>query len=58
MQSLVTGAAAWLGGALIAMSADGKVAGYGAVGLLAMGATLAAMAWAGRLRMHGERRQG
>lgn len=53
VQSLASGISAWLGGAMIAMSAEGRVVDYGAVGLLAMAATLAAIAYAGRLRMHG-----
>ena len=52
-QSLASGVSAWLGGALIATNAAGHVEGYGTVGLLAMAATLAAMAYAGRIRMHG-----
>lgn len=52
VHSLASGVSAWLGGALIAMNAEGRVEGYGAVGWLAMGATLAAMAYAGRIRMH------
>lgn len=58
VQSLASGVAAWLGGAMIGMNADGRVEGYGAVGWLAIGATLAAMAYAGRIRMHGANRQG
>lgn len=56
VQSLASGAAAWLGGALLTMNAEGRVVGYGTVGLLAIGATLAAMAYASRIRMHGVRR--
>jgi predicted MFS family arabinose efflux permease len=52
VHSLASGVSAWLGGALIAMNAEGRVEGYGTVGWLAMGATLAAMAYAGRISMH------
>jgi predicted MFS family arabinose efflux permease len=58
VQSIASGVAAWLGGAMIAMNAEGRVVGYGAVGLLAMGATLAAMAYASRIHMHGARGTG
>ena len=50
--SLVSGAAAWLGGAMISFDADGRIVGYGAVGWLALAGTLAAAAYVGRLRMH------
>lgn len=50
--SLVSGAAAWLGGAMISLDADGRVVGYGTVGWLALAGTLAAAAYVGRLRMH------
>jgi predicted MFS family arabinose efflux permease len=52
VHSLASGVSAWLGGALIATNAAGRVEGYGAVGLLALAATLAAMAYASRVRMH------
>lgn len=58
VQSLASGVAAWLGGTMIGMNAEGRVEGYGAVGWLAIGATLAAMAYAGRIRMHGTNQQG
>ncbi len=51
IQNLCFGLAAYLGGALIVME-DGKMTGYGDVGLLAMGITLAATALAGAIRMH------
>jgi predicted MFS family arabinose efflux permease len=53
VQSFASGISAWLGGALIGMDAQGQVVGYGMVGWLAMGATLAAMFYVGRLRIHG-----
>ncbi len=52
VQSLASGSASWLGGAMIAMNADGKVTGYGQVGFLAMAATLVAMAFVGQIKMH------
>ncbi|MEW6165730.1 MAG: MFS transporter [Pseudomonadota bacterium] len=52
VQNLCSGLAAYLGGALIALDAQGKVVGYGHVGLLAMVMTLAAMAFAGTIRLH------
>lgn len=51
VQNLCSGLAAWLGGVMIAVE-NGKVVGYGNVGLLAMGMTLAAMAVAGTIRLH------
>jgi predicted MFS family arabinose efflux permease len=53
VHSFASGFSAWLGGALIAMTAEGRVVGYGRVGWLAMAATLVAIAYAGSLRMHG-----
>lgn len=53
VQSFASGISAWLGGALIGMTAEGRVAGYGLVGWLAMGATLVAIAYAGRIAMEG-----
>lgn len=51
-QSLFSGLASYVGGAMIAVDASRQVSGYGHVGLLAMGATLLAMAFVGRLQMH------
>ena len=51
VHSITSGVSAWLGGALIAMNAEGRVVGYGLVGLLAMAATLAAIAYVGRITM-------
>lgn len=51
VQNLCSGLAAYLGGLLIAME-NGQVVGYGNVGLLAMGMTLAAMLFAGTIRLH------
>ena len=51
VQNLCSGLAAYLGGALIALDAQGRVVGYGRVGLLAMGMTLLAMLLAGSIRL-------
>ncbi|MDP1526880.1 MAG: MFS transporter [Rhodocyclaceae bacterium] len=51
VQNLCSGLAAYLGGWLIVME-NGKVVGYGNVGLLAMGMTLVAMLFAGTIRLH------
>ena len=52
LMQLGSGTASYLGGAMIARDAGGHVTGYGMVGLLAMGATLAAMAFVGQIKMH------
>jgi predicted MFS family arabinose efflux permease len=52
VQSLASGLASYLGGAMIAQQAGGQVVGYGNVGLVAMGATLLAIAFVGRIRLH------
>lgn len=52
VQQFASGVASYLGGAMIAVDANRQVSGYGHVGLLAMGATLLAMAFVGRIRMH------
>lgn len=52
VQSLSSGTASWLGGAMIAMSADGKIVGYGTVGFLAIAMTLVAITFVGQIRMH------
>lgn len=56
VQNLCSGLAAWLGGLMIAVE-NGKVVGYGNVGLLAMGMTLAATAVAGTIRLHAATRE-
>jgi predicted MFS family arabinose efflux permease len=53
VMNLCSGLAAYVGGWLIAVDGQGKVSGYGNVGLLAMVVTLAAIAFVGRVRMHG-----
>ena len=52
VQQLASGGASYIGGALIAADASGKIVGYGMVGYLAIGATLAAMAFVGQIQMH------
>ena len=51
-QQLASGAAAWIGGMVIAQDAAGQIVRYGWVGFMAVGATLLAMALAGRFRVH------
>ena len=50
-QQLASGAAAWIGGLIIAQDAAGQIVRYGWVGWLAVGATLLAMALAGRIKI-------
>jgi predicted MFS family arabinose efflux permease len=52
VQQLASGVPSWLGGAMIAADATGRIVGYDRVGYLAMGATLAAMAFVGQIDMH------
>ena len=52
VQQLASGSASYLGGALIAVDASGHIVGYGTVGYLAIGATLAAIAFVGQLQRH------
>ncbi len=51
VQNLFSGIAAYLGGLMIAME-NGKIVGYGNVGFLAMGATLLAIYFVGRIQLH------
>ncbi|MBZ0143576.1 MAG: MFS transporter [Rhodocyclaceae bacterium] len=48
-QQLASGAAAWIGGLVIAQDAAGQIVRYGWVGFMAVGATLLAMGLAGRI---------
>ena len=52
VQQFASGAAAWLGGVMIAADATGRVVGYNHVGWLAMAATLLAIVFVGRIDMH------
>jgi predicted MFS family arabinose efflux permease len=52
VQSMASGVASFLGGAMISVNAAGNIVGYDRVGYLAMVATLAAMAFVGTIRMH------
>ena len=52
VQQFFSGLAAYVGGAMIVQDAAGHVVGYGNVGLLAMGATLVAIAFVGTIRLH------
>lgn len=52
VQQLASGSASWLGGAMIAADASGRIVGYGNVGWLAIGATVIAMLFVGRIHLH------
>lgn len=52
VQQLASGGASYIGGAMIAADASGRIVGYDRVGYLAIAATLAAIAFAGEIRMH------
>ena len=52
LMQLGSGSASFIGGAMIGRDASGHIVGYGQVGLLAMTATLVAMAFVGRIEMH------
>jgi predicted MFS family arabinose efflux permease len=52
VQQLASGSASYIGGAMIAADASGRIVGYGAVGYLAIAATLAAMVFVGQIHMH------
>jgi predicted MFS family arabinose efflux permease len=52
VQQLASGAASWLGGAMIAADASGRIVGYDRVGWLAVAATLIAILFVGRITMH------
>ena len=52
VQQLAAGGASYIGGAMIAADASGHIVGYGAVGYLAIAATLIAMAFVGQIQMH------
>ena len=53
LQALAMGLAAMLGGALIERSADGRLTGYAACGWVGVALSLLAIAWVGKVRMHG-----
>ena len=52
VQQLASGGASYLGGAMIAADASGRIVGYGNVGWLAIGATVIAMLFVGRIHLH------
>ncbi|WP_310450895.1 MFS transporter [Sulfuritalea sp.] len=52
VQQLASGSASWLGGAMIAADASGRIVGYGNVGWLAIGATVIAMLFVGQIHLH------
>lgn len=51
-QQLAAGIASYLGGVMVSADATGQLVGYNRVGYLAMAATLAAVWFVGRIRMH------
>ena len=51
VQNLSSGAAAWLGGVILSLNAQGQVQGYDLVGWLAAASTLASIVLVGRIRM-------
>ena len=51
VQNMFSGIAAYLGGLMITLE-GGRLIGYGNVGLLAMGATLLAIYFVGRIQMN------
>ena len=50
LQAVGMGCGAWLGGLMLTNTASGQIAGYGTVGWAAVGITLAAVLWAGRVK--------
>ncbi|MBI3095583.1 MAG: MFS transporter [Rhodocyclales bacterium] len=52
VQQLASGGASYLGGAMIAADASGRIVGYGNVGWLAIGATVIAMLFVGQIHLH------
>ncbi len=52
VQQLASGSASWLGGAMIAADASGRIVGYGNVGWLAIAATVIAMLFVGQIHLH------
>jgi predicted MFS family arabinose efflux permease len=52
VQNLGCGIATYIGGLMMTQDAAGKMVGYGNVGLLAMGATLATLWLVGHIRLH------
>jgi predicted MFS family arabinose efflux permease len=52
VQQLSSGTASYIAGAMIAVDASGHIVGYGAVGYLAIAATLIAMVFVGQIQMH------
>ncbi|KAF0165850.1 MAG: major facilitator superfamily protein [Rhodocyclaceae bacterium] len=52
VQQLAAGTASYIGGVMITADASGHIVGYGMVGWMAIGATLAAMAFVGQIDMH------
>ena len=52
VQQLASGTASWIGGAMIAVDASGRIVGYDKVGWLAVGATFIAIVFVGQIDMH------
>ncbi|MDE1181615.1 MFS transporter [Paraburkholderia sp.] len=49
LQALGTGTGAWLGGLMLTNAPDGRLAGFGTVGWVAVAVAMAAIAWVGRV---------
>ena len=50
LQALGMGCGAWLGGLMLTNTASGQIAGYGTVGWVAAGITIAAVLWVNRVK--------
>jgi DHA1 family inner membrane transport protein len=50
LQAVGMGCGAWLGGLMLTNTAGGQIAGYGTVGWVAVGITMAAVLWVGRVK--------
>ena len=50
LQAVGMGCGAWLGGLMLTNTASGQIAGYGTVGWVAVGITMAAVLWVGRVK--------
>jgi MFS transporter, DHA1 family, inner membrane transport protein len=50
LQALGAGCGAWIGGLMLTNTANGHIAGYGAIGWLAVAVTMSATLWVGRVK--------
>jgi MFS transporter, DHA1 family, inner membrane transport protein len=51
LQALGAGCGAWIGGLMLTNTASGHIAGYGAIGWLAVAVTMGATLWVGRVKV-------